>query len=257
MTVQAQAAVDFAEIRRLIAALPRLEPIALPALPALGVQTDWLIWLARAQGKTPELRRPRLALFAGAHGCAADSTAQTRAQLERLTSENDPVVKVLGAVDADLRVYELDLDTPTADFTRGPALSEGAAAHAMAYGMMAVEPGVQLLALGGFGAGGEQTYPALLKALEHSADPLTTLAAHGGLECCAIVGAILAARLAKVPVLVDGGAAQSAAAVLAKMAPDSVAHVLDVAAIEREVTAQPGLAAALAIGRLKALAALV
>ena len=56
-----------------------------------------------------------------------------------------------GAIDADLRVYELDLDQPTADFTQGPAMSEAARANAMAYGMMAAEPGIDLLCLGEMG----------------------------------------------------------------------------------------------------------
>jgi len=256
-SVQPQAAVDFTEIRNIIAALPAMAPVALPELTRFGRMGEWVAFVARAQGKSPELRRPRLALFAGAHGCVADSAAQTLARLQSLTQETDPVVKALSAVDADLRVYELDLDNPTADYTQAPALSESAAAHAMAYGMMAVEPGVQLLALGGIGAGGEAAHLALLKALPQSQDPLATLAAHGGLECCAMVGAIIAARLARVPVLLDGLAAQAAAAVLARLSADAIVHTAQAAAVEPDLTLDVGVTSAAAISRLKLLVALL
>ena len=50
--------------------------------------------------------------------------------------------KGAGAIDADLRIYELDLANPTEDFTQAPAMSEKRTANAMAYGMMAAEPGI-------------------------------------------------------------------------------------------------------------------
>ena len=51
-------------------------------------------------------------------------------------------------VDADLKVYEMNLETPTGDIVEGPALGEAECAKAMAYGMMAVEPGIDAIALG-------------------------------------------------------------------------------------------------------------
>src|SRR3546814_20275379 len=53
--------------------------------------------------------------------------------------------------DADLRVYELALEHPTADFTAGPAMSGADCARAMAYGLMAVEPNLDVLWLGEMG----------------------------------------------------------------------------------------------------------
>ena len=135
----AQPAVTFHEIRRLVHHLPKLEPVALPDLSPYGKLAEWVQWLARSQGGKPVLRRMRLAMYVGAHGCA-ESVEETRQRLAALTSGTDPVVKILTEADADLRAYELDLDSPTADFRSGPALSEEAAAHAMSYGMMAVVP---------------------------------------------------------------------------------------------------------------------
>lgn len=251
----AQPAVTFHEIRRLVHHLPRLEPVVLPALPPMGKLTDWVQWLARSQGGKPDLRRMRLAIFVGAHGCAAEAIG-ARQRLTALTDGSDPVVKVLGEADADLRAYELDLETPTADFRSGPALSEDAAAHAMSYGMMAVEQGINLLALTGIGDGGELVYEVLLQELPGSQDPLATLAKFGGLEACAILGAILAARLAKVPVLLDGLAAEAAAQVLVKLDHHALEHCASAEALEPEMPKGNGLAPALGFLRLKGLAAL-
>jgi len=249
-------AVSFAEIRNLVLHLPRLEPVVLPDLPPCGKLADWIAWLARAQGRKPEVRHMRLALFAGAHGCAANSTEKTREKLEILTQGTSPLARIVGEADADLRVYELDLATPTADFGISPALTEEEAAHAMAYGMMAVEPGVQLLALAGFGTGGELAHKALTDAVRESDTPLETLARFGGREVCAIVGAILAARLAKMPVLLDGLAAEAAAEVLARLSRDSLAHCASAQAMEPEIADSEGLASALSLTRIRGFSAL-
>jgi nicotinate-nucleotide--dimethylbenzimidazole phosphoribosyltransferase len=155
------------------------------------------------------------------------------------------------AIDADLRIYELDLDHPTEDFTRGAAMSEARAANAMAYGMMAAEPGIDVLCLGEMGIANTTSAAALCaalfggtgadwagpgtgvagtalahkiavidEALAHhkdaiaAHDPLALLAALGGEEFAAIAGAIVAARMGRLPVLLDGYACTAAAAVL-------------------------------------------
>lgn len=257
MTDQPAPAVNFAEIRQLAQALPCLAPVEAPHVPLHGQSAEALLWLTQASGKKPELRHMRLALFAATHGCFPESLPFTQERVESLTRASDPVVKVLSAVDADLRVYELDLTTPTRDYRHGPALDEAAAAHAMAYGMMAVEQGVQLLAVGGLGAGGELAHAELLRRLPTSQDPLQTLAETGGLECCAILGALIAARIAKVPVLADGLAAEAALAVLNALHHEGGAHVRLARNFAPDANpALVGLPAALAIGQLKTLAAL-
>ncbi|HEY5598899.1 MAG TPA: nicotinate-nucleotide--dimethylbenzimidazole phosphoribosyltransferase, partial [Kiloniellales bacterium] len=66
-------------------------------------------------------------------------------------------------------------------------------------------------------------------------DPLALLAALGGEELAAIAGAVLAARMGRIPVLLDGYACTAAAAVL---------HVLDPAALDHcqvaHVSVEPG-----------------
>lgn len=257
MTALPQPAVSILEIRQLVKSLPRLDPVALPELGDYGRAGEWLVWLARAQGGAPNVDRIRLAVYAGAHGCSATSAEDTRKLIAPLAGSAAPVVRILQQADADLRLYELDLDNPTDDYTKGPALTLDAAAHAMAYGMMAVEPGLHLLALAGVGAGGEAAHKALLAALPRSEDALETLAQHGGLEVCAMLGAILAARLAKLPVLLDGLAAEAAAAVLARMDVNATLHCASAAALEPDLTDKAGLAGALGLVRLRSLAQLV
>ena len=57
------------------------------------------------------------------------------------------------------------LDHPTADFTQAPALSDEDCARAMAYGMMAVEPGIDVLALGEMGIANTTAASAVCAAL--------------------------------------------------------------------------------------------
>src|SRR5215471_2430938 len=98
------------------AALTREGQLTKPA-GALGQLEEIAHWMSIWQGKhPPTVNHPRAAVFVGNHGVAA-------------------VNQLCRAVDADLRVYELALDDPTADFTRGPAMTEEECAMAITYGM--------------------------------------------------------------------------------------------------------------------------
>jgi len=263
-----QPAVTFEEIRALVrnlpgpdlgagtAALQRERELTKPA-GSLGRLEEIAQWMATWQGEHPaDVRRPRVAVFAGNHGVAArgvsaypsDVTAQMVANFQNGGAAVNQLCEV---ADADLRVYELDLENPTADFTQGPAMGEEECCRAMAYGMMAVEMGVQLLALGEMGIGNSTAAAAICCALfggepkdwvgrgtgvddeglarkvavieeglkanpQAKDDPFEALRCFGGYELAAIVGAVLAARMARVPVLLDGYACTAAAAVLFK-----------------------------------------
>lgn len=263
-----QPAVTFEEIRALVrnlpgpdlesgtAALQRERQLTKPA-GSLGRLEELAQWVATWQGQhPPDLRRARVAVFAGNHGVAsrgvsaypAEVTAQMVANFQ---NGGAAVNQLCEAADADLRVYELDLENPTADFTQGPAMGEEECCRTMAYGMMAVEMGIQLIALGEMGIGNSTSAAALCLALfggeaadwtgrgtgvddeglarkiaaveaglkanpQAKDDPLEALRCLGGYELAAIAGAILAARVARVPVLLDGFACTAAAAVLFK-----------------------------------------
>ena len=89
-------------------------------------------------------------------------------------------------------------------------------------------------------------------------DPLGVLRALGGRELAAIFGAVLAARLQKTPVLLDGFVAAAAAAPLFRLVPDGLAHALagHVSAehAHRKLLGLLGLVPLLALGAGSALA---
>ena len=229
------------------AVLERMRHLPVPP-GALGRLTDLVQWLAAWQGRAkPRLDHPRIALFAGNHGIAARTLEPTEAvagAVEAVLGGTAVLNRLCEAADADLRLYEMALDRPTADFTQGPAMAEDDCARAMAYGMMAAEPGLDLLILGSIGAGGETAALALgyallggatsdwvapgplgerrravieqVAALHRAAmtDPFEALRRLGGVEIAATAGAILAARRGRIPVLLDGLPATAAALVL-------------------------------------------
>jgi len=243
---------------------------------ALGRLEELAIWLATWQGRhPPRLERPLTAVFAGNHGIAARGVsaypaAVTAQMVKNFLDGGAAVNQLCGFAGSDLRVYEMALDAPTADFSAAPAMSEADCARAMSYGMMAVEDGIDVLMLGEMGIGNTTSAAALCHALfggsaadwvgrgtgidearlahkialvetsvaRHRAamaDPLETLRHVGGLELAAIAGAILAARRARVPVLLDGYACTAAAAVLHAADP----HALDHCQVAH-VSAEPG-----------------
>ena len=164
--------------------------------------------------------------------------------------------------DISLKVYELALDKPTGDITQEPALDEKACAATMAFGMEALASNPDLLVLGEMGISNTTPAAAIYHALyggeaedcaigrgasidddglrrkadairtavarhkEHLGDPLQILARLGGREIAAIAGAILAARLRRTPVLLDGFVVYRTAAVLQTLNEAALDHCL-------------------------------
>src|SRR5438445_11188102 len=170
------------EIRALLAHLPgpdleagtaaalRERQLTKPA-GALGRLEELAAWLATWQGRhPPRLDHSRTAVFAANHGVAARGVsaypaAVTAQMVANFVAGGAAVNQLCQSVDADLRVYEMALETPTQDFTAAPAMDEAECAKAMAYGMMAVEPGIDVLALGEMGIANTTAAAALCCAL--------------------------------------------------------------------------------------------
>jgi nicotinate-nucleotide--dimethylbenzimidazole phosphoribosyltransferase len=234
------------------------------ALGRLEALAEWgAAWQARHPAKA---ERPRVAVFAANHGVAlrgvsaypADVTAQMVANFQH---GGAAVNQLCLTHDAELRVYEMALDHPTNDFTVEPAMGEADVATALAYGMMAVEDGVDMLCLGEMGIGNSTSAAALACALfggeasdwtgpgtgvsgdalaakiqvvadgvalhqDQITDPFDALRRLGGLELAAITGAVLAARMGRVPVILDGYAASVAASVLYAIDETALDHCL-------------------------------
>ncbi len=280
-------AADLAEIRALIAHLPgpdldagsaaaeREAQLTKPA-GALGRLEELAAWLAAWQARhPPRVEHPRTVVFAGNHGVAARGVsaypaAVTVQMVQNFIAGGAAVNQLCRTIDADLRVYEMNLDTPTGDIVDGPAMSEEECARALAYGMMAVEPGIDALAVGEMGIANTTVAAALCLGLfggeaadwtgpgtgvsgealankrqvvaaavaRHRAemgDPFDVLRRLGGLEFAAMAGAILAARMGRVPVVLDGFCSAAAAAVLHAVDPRALDHC-----VAGHVSAEPG-----------------
>lgn len=269
---------DLSEIRGLLSVLPEADAKARAAAQAreatltkppgaLGRLEDLAAWVAAWQGRhPPRVERPRVCVFAGNHGVAAQGVSayppDVTAQMVANFQAGGAAVNQLCLVnDAELRVYEMALEHPTADFTEAPAMDEEGCATAMAYGMMAVDEGLDILCVGEMGIGNSTAGAALAHALfggtaadwtgpgtgvegstlarkreivdravtKHLAettDAFDVLRRLGGHELAAIAGAILAARMGRIPVILDGYAATAAAAVLYRSAPHALDHCL-------------------------------
>ncbi len=205
-------------------------------------------------------------VFAGNHGVTAQGvsafpaevTAQMVANFQSGGAAVNQICKTYGV---GLKVFELALEVPTGDITKAPALSERDCAATIAYGMEAVAQSPDLLCLGEMGignttiaaaicyglyggeasdwvgpgtgvdaAGIELKCKVISQAVElhkpHLDDPLELLRRLGGREIAAMVGAILAARMQNVPVILDGYIGTAAAAIVHKMSPDGLDHCL-------------------------------
>ena len=123
-----------------------------------------------ARPAPPPISQRARAVFAGNHGVAALGVSAypasvTAQMVKNFTAGGAAVNQLCKTVDADLRVYEMALDNPTADFTKDAAMTEEECARAMAYGMMAVEPMIDVLALGEMGIANTTSAAALCHAL--------------------------------------------------------------------------------------------
>lgn len=206
----------------------------------------------------PRLMRPLIAVFAGTHGVAEhlgydDIVAASKSRVASLTEGQAAVRGIAGELGSAFKVYEFGLDYPSADFTKTDSLSERDCAAAIAFGMEVVAEGADVIVLGasGLGAataaaamnialfGGAANYwaggegaEARIKAVqagisEHSgqtSDPLDVLRIFGGREIAGLVGAILAARHQRIPILLDGYVCCTAAAILHAVDPSSIDH---------------------------------
>ena len=249
------------------------------SLGRLEELAEWLAaWQGRAP---PAITRPLVAIFAGnhgvvSHGVSAFPAAVTRQMVENFAAGGAAINQICLANDLGLKVYDLALDLPTGDITREAALDEADCAATMAFGMEAIAGGVDLLCIGEMGIGNTTVAAAIFLALfggtaadwvgpgtgvdaegigrkraavtaaiachaDHLADPLEVLRRVGGREIAAMAGAILAARLNRVPVIVDGYVASAAAAIVHALGEGALDHCLF-----GHVSAEPGHRRALA-----------
>lgn len=234
---------------------------------SLGRLEEIAIFLAGWQGRErPRVARARVAVFAGNHGVATRGVsaypATVTAQMVGNFEVGGAAINALArAGGLELVVTPLALDTPTADFTEAPAMSEAECLAALDAGAAVVADELDLLVLGEMGIANSTAAAALCArsfggtgadwvghgtgvdaaglarkaavvdaALARHADAqvtaVETLRRVGGREIAAIAGALVAARRKRVPVVLDGFIGSAAVAPLAVANPDIVAHCL-------------------------------
>ena len=224
---------------------------ALAALGGAGRLGEAIPWLAAWQGRAaPRVRRPIVALYAAAHADSGETPGAARARLDALAAGEGAISHAARELGAGVEAFDLAVDQPSPDAAGRPAMSERECAATFAFGMEALAKGPDILIVGEITQGADRAAAALALALfggeaaQWSAEadwiaravdraragegssPLELLRQLGGRETAALAGAIVAARVQKVPVLLDGYAAAAAGAVLQALRPDALDHCL-------------------------------
>jgi nicotinate-nucleotide--dimethylbenzimidazole phosphoribosyltransferase len=241
---------------------------------SLGLLEDLAVFVAGWQGTPrPAIERAQALVFAGNHGICAQGISPfpqvVTAQMVANFRAGGAAINQLCAVNgAELSVIPLDLDTPTRDFTAEPAMSEAECLDALNRGAEAVDAESDILIAGEMGIGNSTVAAALACALfgrsakdwvgpgagagdagvarkvaaieaglmlHPERGPASVLCTFGGREQAAICGAVLAARTARIPVLLDGFICTAAAAVLHAVDERLLDH-----ALIGHVSAEPG-----------------
>jgi len=234
-------------------------------------------WQGRSK---PRLDNPMVTIFAGNHGVTDQGVSAfprevTAQMVANFTNGGAAISQICALHEINLRVFELALELPTGDITQEAALDDRMCAATIAYGMEAIAGKPDLICIGEMGIGNTTIAAAIFAALyggtgadwvgrgtgvddaglQRKADavdralarhtgelehPLAILARVGGREIAAMLGALLAARHQKVPVIVDGYVATAAAAIAHAVNPAAIDHCLFA-----HVSAEPGHARAL------------
>lgn len=208
---------------------------------ALGRLEDLAIWYAGWVGDArPRIAAPQVLVFAGNHGVAARGVSAfppevTVQMVANFRAGGAAINQLSDFAGAQMQVHALDLDTPTADFTQGPAMTGAEVCAAFTTGWNAVDRNADLLVTGEMGIGNTTSAAAIATALLGgddwtgrgtgvddaglarkqaviaaglAANPkrsgLEVLAALGGREVAAMAGAIAGARALRIPVILDG-----------------------------------------------------
>ena len=234
---------------------------------ALGCLEDIAAWYAGWQGThTPGIETPCVIVFAGNHGVTVhgvsaypmDVTAQ---MVENFRSGGAAINQLCGEAGAEMFVFPLQLDVPTADFTSQPAMTMEDFVEALSTGWNSVKAACDTLVVGEMGIGNTTAAAAVAAALfdrdpktwvgrgtgideagitvkrtvvadglnnhlDYLDDPFEALRRLGGREMAAMAGAIARARIESIPVILDGFICTAAAAVLEKAKPGALDHCI-------------------------------
>ncbi|MGC6517027.1 MAG: nicotinate-nucleotide--dimethylbenzimidazole phosphoribosyltransferase [Candidatus Puniceispirillaceae bacterium] len=222
---------------------------------SLGRLEEIAVFMASWQNtEKPVISNGYCLVFAGNHGITAKGVslfpAEVTAQMVMNFEAGGAAINQLcDTAGLSLKVTPLSLDTPTADFSEGPAMSREEVLEAMQIGADALPADADYVCFGEMGIGNTSSAAAIgaaqfggdasdwtgagtgldqagiaqkaaiiNQALSHHGthfeDTVALLCAYGGRELAAIAGGVLAARARSVPVMLDGFICTAAAATL-------------------------------------------
>ena len=243
------------------------------SLGRLEELAEWLAgWQGKHPAK---LDLPRGIVFAGSHGVTAQGISAFPAEVNQqmianFQSGGAAINQLCKVFDAELKVMEAAVEIPTRDFSKEPAMDDADCAEAVAFGMSGPDVGIDVLCIGEMGIGNTTASAAICHALYggkaedwvgpgtgvkgealenkirvvkesvilHKAaltDGLEILRYFGGREMAAICGAIISARLSRIPILLDGYVTCAAAATLHSIDKHALDHC-----VVAHVSAEPG-----------------
>ena len=240
-----------ADILRPAGALARLDELA-------AWMAEW------QEAASPAIRRPAALIFAADHGIAAAGVSKypsdvTAAMLAAYRAGKSTISAFAAVAGATVSAVDVGVGRPTGDIRFEPALSHERFDEACAAGRDAVESvDADLLVLGEMGIGNTTAAAAVVAAISGGdttpwvgrgtgvddeglvrkrdavrmaverigahLEPLELLRELGGAELVAIFAAILAARLRRLPVLLDGYVVTGSALPLHVLAPGALDH---------------------------------
>lgn len=214
----------------------------------------------------PRMDHPQACVFAGNHGFVRHAVSTfppevTTQMVANFNAGGAAINQLCNTMGAEITVRALDLERPTQDFTEASAMDDADCAAAMRLGMAAVNPAADLVCPGEMGIGNTTAASALCQALlggeaedwtgpgtgvrdaaltrkitvvrdgvslhsPHINDGLDALCRLGGREIAAMAGAILGARLLRIPVMLDGFICTAAALTLQATLPGALDHCM-------------------------------
>ncbi len=202
----------------------------------------------------PQINNGQCLIFAGNHGVVAKGVSPfppevTTQMVINFETGGAAINQLCREAGLSLTVKPLQLDVPTGDISEGMAMTPDEVITAMNAGADALDDSCDYLVVGEIGIGNTTVAAALSmgrfggyaskwvgpgtglddEGVAHKAkivdqafarhgqlngDPVSLLAHYGGRELAAIAGAVLAARMRSIPVMLDGFVSSAAASAL-------------------------------------------
>ena len=236
-------------------------------LGALGRLEELAIWYCGWRGQArARITAPQVIVFAGNHGVTAQGVSAfpaevTTQMVANFTAGGAAINQLSRCFGAEMVVKALRLEEPTADFTKGPAMSEAEFLEALREGWQAVDANADLLVLGEMGIGNTTCAAALSLAIfggdstdwtgmgtgvegqalarkaqvvaagveaniSCKSNGLEAMRCLGGREIAAMAGAMVRARTERIPLILDGFICTAAAACLEAARPGALDHAV-------------------------------